>query len=150
MEQKINYQYLKSLNPCADRLDNYLKYYTITEEFNWDTFLDLKDLSYSDKIWVAKRYLTTNQLVHFAILSAQSVQPIFEAGYPNNKSLQNLFSYLKDIPDFTKLTTKQRDEIWALRSKVRDAAYAAYAVYAAARQKQQDLNLTFLKVVVRI
>ena len=131
MNQSINVAYLKGLNPCQARLDEFLKNYP---EFtgSYSEFLDLDKVTYDDKIWVSKQFLTMNQLVHFSILCAQSVQPIFETKYPEDKCLQNLFSYLKDIPDFTKITAVQKDEIWALRVKVRAAANAADAAADAA------------------
>ena len=144
MKQPINLDYLVSLNPCEARLDAYKSQY---KNFNgtFSEFLDLKKVSYDDKIWVAMRYLNINQLVHFAILCADSVLPIFEAKYPENKSVIKLLNYMKKIEDFSIISSDQKHDIQVLRRSVAyayitaasDAAYAAiyaaaaYAAYAA-------------------
>jgi hypothetical protein len=56
MRIKISTQRIKKLNPCRDRLDNWLKHYPdfeggITE------FLRLENITPQDKIWVAVRVM---------------------------------------------------------------------------------------------
>jgi hypothetical protein len=130
VNQNLDLTYLQNLKPCENILQNFINYHN---DFNgtWEEFLDLPNISYEDKVWVAKRYLSINQLVHWSVLCAESVKIIFTARYPKNKSLQNLFDYLRVIPDFTKIDQKQKDKILELRKEVRAAADAA-AAYAAA------------------
>jgi hypothetical protein len=56
MKIKINTGIIKSLNPCKNGLDNWLLHY---KAFEGDLveFLDLPNISYSDKIWVAIRVM---------------------------------------------------------------------------------------------
>src|ERR1017187_7195692 len=120
MKQTIDVNYLKGLKPCEARLNEFLKNYP-TFSGSYSDFLDLENVSYDDKIWVSKRFLSINQLVHFGILCADSVAHIYNDKYPDDKRISDLLNYLKSIPDFTKITVVQKDEIWALRR----AAYAA-------------------------
>jgi len=132
---QINKEFLKSLNPCADRYKHFLKHHG---EFNgsFSEFMDLPNLDYEDKIWVAVIVLTKNQLVKWSILCAESVIHIFEANYPGNKSLSNCINcinYLKSINDFNNLTDAQSLEIKRHLGIIRDycTAHANYAALAA-------------------
>lgn len=51
---KIDTKYILSLNPCRDRLDNYLKHY---KDFSGSLidFLNLDKITWEDKIWVLFR-----------------------------------------------------------------------------------------------
>ena len=129
MNQVIDLNYLESLNPCKERLysftNNYPKF-----SGTWSEFLDLENVTYNDKIWVARRFLNTNQLIHFAILCADSVSHIFNNKYPNDNRVNNLLNYLKEIKDFTRITEEQRTKIRELRYAADAAAAAAYAADA--------------------
>jgi hypothetical protein len=63
---KINTDIIKALNPCKDRYDNWVKHYP---KFNKDTldFLELKNITASDKIWVSVRVLPKELVDVFAI-----------------------------------------------------------------------------------
>jgi len=63
---KINTDIIKALDPCNDRFDNWLQYYS---DFNKTLleFLDLENISHSDKIWVALRLLPRHTVEVFAI-----------------------------------------------------------------------------------
>src|ERR1022692_4227840 len=123
---RVTVNSLKALNPCKDRFDNnFLIYYP---EFNgsFDEFIDLDKISYEDKIWVSRRLLNKNQLVHFGLLCAESVLYIFEEKYPEDKRVRDCIEYLKAIPDFSNLSQEIKDEIRQKRSYAYAAAYAAY------------------------
>jgi hypothetical protein len=66
MKIKINTDIIKSLNPCKNRLDNWLLHY---KAFEGDLveFLDLPDISYADKVWVAVRVMPRFLVEVFAI-----------------------------------------------------------------------------------
>jgi hypothetical protein len=119
---------IASLNPCTDRHNNYLQHYK-DKEFSFDDFLDLENISYYDKVWVARIVLNKNQLVHWAILCAQSVLHIFENKQPNDKRPRECLAYLISIEDYSNLT---EDQIIVIRKIRRDAAAYAYAAAAAA------------------
>lgn len=133
-EMIINKDVLKSLKPCEKRWKNFLQNYS---DFNgsFDDFLDLELISYEDKIWVAGKILSINQLVCFSILCAESVLYTYEEKYPQDKRIHNLLTFMKSIVDFISTTEEQRKRLIELRGGVRaapNAAYAtAYAAYAA-------------------
>jgi len=158
----VNKDIIKKMNPCRSRFDqNYLVHYS---DFNGnlDKFLDLDLITYGDKIWVTQRLLNKYQLVHFAILCAQSVLSIYENKYPNDKRVGDLLSFLVSISDFSNLSSEQHLKLRDLRSAAKAAAdadyadaayaavYAADADAAAARKTQQDLNLQFLKIAATL
>jgi len=121
----INKTVISKLNPCKDRFDNFVEKYP---DFNGnlDSFLDLSNITYSDKIWVGVRLLTRNEAVGFSILCADSVLCIFEERFPEDKRPRELLEHLKTIKDFDNLTEEERKKIRALRN----AATAAAATYA--------------------
>ena len=134
---EINKDLLKTFNPCADRWKNFLEYYS---EFNgsFDDFVDLDNCSYDDKIWVAKKVLSKNQLVHFGLLCAESVLSIFEDKYLNDTRVGDCLRYLMSIKDFNNITAQEKEKILEHRYAAYAAAYAAVdaaadaAAYAAA------------------
>jgi hypothetical protein len=129
----INADVLKGFKACSSGLDNFTKQYP---KFSGSFLevLDLKNIPYSDKIWLARKVLNKDQMVHFGLLCAESVLNIFESKYPLDKRVRDYLAYLRGIPDFSVITTDQLTEIFRLRSEVKktrytaaDAAYAAYA-----------------------
>lgn len=126
---KINAEIIAKLNPCTSRFENFKTQYPYFDGTLSD-FVALENITYNDKIWVATRLLSKNQLVHWSILCAESVQPIFESKYPENKTVSNLLAYMKELGDFENLTTAQKDKLHDLRVQCRNAA-AAFAAYAA-------------------
>jgi hypothetical protein len=162
----INKEILTKFKPCKDRFDNYLSNYP---DFNgsFGDFLDLDKITYEDKIWVAKKVLNKNQLVHFGLLCAESVLNIFETKYPEDKRVGDCIRYLKSIPNFSDLSLEQKEEIRKHKAAAYAAAdaydaYAAYAAYAAAnayayaaaaaaaKNNQKNLNLEFLKMAASL
>jgi hypothetical protein len=123
---KLNTEMITKLNPCASRFDNF-KQHNPEFDSTMVEFLKLDNITYDDKIWVATKLLTKNQLVNWSILCAESVKYLFESKYPNDKCLTELFNYLKSGLDFENLTEVQRTEVIRLRS----ATYATYAASAA-------------------
>lgn len=120
----INKETLKQFRPCDRGFNNFVTNYP---EFN-DSFiklLDLPEIPYADKIWLAKKVLNKNQLVHFGLFCADSVLHIYESKYPNNSAPRDLLKYLSGIKDFSVMT---QDEISTIRTKRAAAADAAYAV----------------------
>jgi hypothetical protein len=122
---------IASLNPCTDRYNNYLQHYK-DKEFSFDDSIELENISYYDKVWVARRVLNKNQLVHWAILCAQSVLHIFENKQPNDKRPRECLEYLISIEDYSNLTEDQIIEIRKIRRDAAAYAYAAVDAYAAA------------------
>jgi len=126
----INKTVISNLNPCKDRFDNFVEKYP---DFNGnlDSFLDLSNITYSDKMWVGVRVLTRNQEASFSVLCADSVLHIFEERFPEDKRPRELLGYLKTIKDFENLKEEEREKIRALRNAATAAADAADAAGAA-------------------
>lgn len=125
---KINKEVIKGFNACESGYQNFITKYP---NFNGSflEILELENVPYRDKIWLARRVLNKNQLVHFGLLCAESVLNIFEDEYPLDKRVQDCFSYIKQIPDFSMITDIQRKEIYRLRSGVLESRSTAYARY---------------------
>lgn len=118
MNKLINYEYIKTLNPCKDRLNNYTTHYA-TFSGDLTAFFELDHITHRDKLWVALRSMGKKQIVECACRFAEATLSIYENKYPG---------------DF-----RPRKAIEAARSGIgileaRRAAIAAYAAasYAAA------------------
>lgn len=82
----INKEIIKSLKPCADRYENYLKHYSDFEGYLED-FLDLEHISHSDKIWISVRVMPRFWVECFAIdcaVSANAAYAAYAAAYAAN------------------------------------------------------------------
>jgi len=126
---QINKEFLKSLNPCANRYENYLEH---NADFSgsFSDFLELPNVAYSDKSWVAEKILNKNQAVKWAILCAQSVIHVFEAKNTDDKILSNCINFLKTVNDFDNLTDTEKLEIKKHLDIIRDYYTAQYATDA--------------------
>jgi hypothetical protein len=81
---KVTNDVIAKLNPCKARHDNYLKFYT-NKEYSKAQFLGLKNISHSDKLWVAFRLIPKDNIKLACADIAESVLHIFEAKYPDDK-----------------------------------------------------------------
>ena len=109
MKLKINLDKIKTLNPCKDRLDNYVYYYE-HRNFTLRQFLSLNNITHADKLWVVLRIIDDDTKVYFALDCSFSA---YAASYAASDA-----AYVADA-----------DAAYA--SYVADAVYAACAVYAA-------------------
>ena len=136
---QLSKEVISKLNPCTDRWNNYLKHY---ENFtgSLDEFLELENISYSDKIWVGVRLLNKNQKVHFGLLCAQSVAELFNDKYPDDNRVNDLLNYMMKIEDFSNLTNDQVREIERLANAAYAAANAANAAANAANAAANAAN----------
>jgi len=130
-DMKLTIGMIADLKPCESRFNNFKEHYP-DYEGDFRDFLALENITYEDKVWVATRVLTKNQLVPWSIFCAESVKHIFENKYPDNKCLTVLLDYLKNIPDFNNLSAEVKEKIWKLRKPAYDAATAATAAAHAA------------------
>ena len=81
MKIQINKEVIEKLSPCKDRFDNFLLNYPSFDE-DILKFLDLKNISHSDKLWVALRILPRDLVKVFAIDCGFSAQEYaYAAGY---------------------------------------------------------------------
>jgi hypothetical protein len=125
----INKEYLESLNPCKNRFDHYLTYYS-----NWqgslEEFLDLSELTHEDKKWVFIRSIPREKLQLLAADFAERVLHIYESKYPND-----------DRP---------RKAIEAARGGKRyTSAHAAAAAADAGRKEEEAAQIEIMKRYAR-
>jgi hypothetical protein len=64
---EINDDTIKALNPCEDRLINYLGYHSTTKFRSLRQFLKLKNITYDDKLWVVLKLIPNETKVIFAL-----------------------------------------------------------------------------------
>jgi hypothetical protein len=57
----INTEVIEALKPCEERFNNFKKFYD-NRDFTMAQFLGLKNITHSDKIWVAMRLMPTPKL----------------------------------------------------------------------------------------
>ncbi len=105
----INTKVIKDLNPCQDRLDNWIKFYD-NKDFTYAQFLGLKNITQEDKMWVCFRVMDPKLLGKCSADIAELALPIWEEAYPNDP--------------------RPRQAIEAARSGI-NAAYATSVAYAA-------------------
>jgi hypothetical protein len=122
---KITNDLIKSLNPCQDRLDNYIKFYSKKSHTKAE-FLRLKNITSMDKIWVVVRLMSKDNLRLAAADIAESVLHIYEKAYPND-----------DRPRKAIEVARANKNSYATFSSAIHAAshcsfHAAHAAYAAA------------------
>lgn len=161
MRTKINKEYLKSLNPCADRWKNYLKHYsqfdgTIAE------FLDLKEISFEDKKWVLFRengLLPEETMREFAMLVACRAVESCES--QEIKDYYDLVLHIYTSGETHLLESEEyraayRAAYWAAYRAADRVAYSAayWAAYRAAyraadRVAEESIQLEILKNLVR-
>ena len=143
-EQKINEEFIASLNPCSDRHENYLEHYP-EKEFTLEEFILLDKITYSDKKWVIwNNFLSILDKRKLACVFARHVLYIFEAKYPDDKRPRLAL----ECAENENSTKKERIAAAADAARAAadaayaDAAYAdaAYAAYAAADAAYADAD----------
>ncbi len=58
---------IKALNPCQDRLDNWLSNYGHTRHLTLREFLSLTEITHEDKLWVVLKLVDNDTKVIFAL-----------------------------------------------------------------------------------
>ena len=110
---KLNKEILKTMNPCRDGYEWYLKEGCETVE---NTLTKLVEVRPDWANWLMGKTLDRNNLTRSAIFSAELVLDIFEKKYPKDDRPRKAIQAAKDFLD----------------GKIdRNAANAAYAAYAA-------------------
>jgi len=128
---KINKDVIQKLNPCKDRIDNFITHYG-TKDYTLKGFLSLDEITYTDKIWVVTKLFTQEQNVKWSIKCAESTLDNFEKLYPEDKrprlALKAAYDFCIDPSDET------RSAAWSAASSAASAARfaAAYAAESAA------------------
>jgi hypothetical protein len=127
----ITKDYLESLNPCKNRFDHYLTYYS-----NWqgtlEEFLDLSELTQDDKKWVFVRSIPKDRLRLVAADFAERVLHIYESKYPNDDRPRKAIEF-------------------ARKGATATAAHAAayVAAYAAVRKEEKQAQIEIMKKYAR-
>jgi hypothetical protein len=129
---------IKSLNPCKDRLDNYLKFYE-DKEHTKAQFMELKNITHEDKLWVAFRLMTRDQVIKAVADIAESVLHIFEKKYPNDPRPRKAIEAARICDVNSAPTAAAYAAAAATYAAADDATYAAaYAATAAAYAAADD------------
>jgi hypothetical protein len=83
----ITTKLIESFKPCQDRLDNWLSHY---KSFSGDVlqFLDLKNITHNDKLWIFLRLLPKEYLGSIAADFAEEVVHIYERYNPDSSVLK--------------------------------------------------------------
>lgn len=80
----INREIIAKLNPLQNRFDSYISHYG-DKSFTKQQFMGLKHINHEDRVWVALRFMSGNNLRSAAAEIAEYVLPIFEKAYPADK-----------------------------------------------------------------
>ena len=130
MKIKINTDIIKSLSPCKDRLDNWLLHY---KAFEGDLveFLDLPNISYSDKIWVSVRVMPRFLVEVFAIDCAFNAA---DASYASSAA----YAYAADAANYAAAAA-------VYVNSANSANSAAYAVYDELCQRQIEVIIYLIQ-----
>lgn len=97
---KINAELIKTLNPCKDRLANYLKFYA-NKSHTKIQFMRLKNITHEDKLWVAFRLTPRSNIVLAAADIAELVLHKFESKFPHDSRPRKAIEAVKsgNIPE---------------------------------------------------
>ncbi len=153
----INLKIISALNPCKDRLENYIGCYG-DKEFTPRQFLGLKHITQADKLWVAFRLMPKANIPLAAADIAESVLSIYENKYPGDlrprKAIEAARSGAKAaaaaVADADAANTyAYADAAYVAAYAAANAAcytaiYAAYATNASNRGVQEKLNRTIV------
>ncbi len=130
---KITKAVIESLNPCKDRYDNYIKYYG-DKELTIKQFMGRKNITQSDKLWVAFRLMPKPELRQCVADIAESVLHIFESRYPNDDRPRKAIQAARNgTAKECRVAANAANAAYAAAANAAyAAAYAAYATNAAA------------------
>lgn len=162
---KINRTVIEKLKPCKDKFDNYSSNHG-DKDYNLEQFLELDNITYSDKVWVVTKLFTHEQNVKWSIACVESVLYIFENQHPNDKrprkAIEAAKQWLLDPTEENRiaandacLTSYANPDICAIAYANPDAnpdasaiAYAAYAIaYAAANPSAYAAAYTYAAAI---
>ena len=143
----INTDIIRDLKPCQQRLDNFLEHYP---NFNGDInkFLNLKKITYFDKLWVIFRVLPKKDVIKLAGLFAQHVLHIYEKKYPNDNRVRNCVNTVLN-PKSTKIELNNAAD--AAADAVRYAADAAWCAADAAwcAADEESFQIKTIKLLLK-
>ena len=128
--KQINTKYLESLYPCSDRLDNW-KLYNDAFEGTLLEFLDLENITHSDKLWVFFRSIDKKVIPLVAANFAERVIYVYESNYPNDLRPRKAIEAAKSLDMST--SDKRDAALTAALAAARAADDATDAAYAVAR-----------------
>jgi len=124
----VTNELIASLNPCRSRYYNYLKYYKNTK-FDIIDFLELENITASDKIWVSVRILPSYILEVFIIdcafcAAAYAAYAAYAANYTGDAAAAGDAAYAATYAAYAANYTGDATGD-ATRAAAGDAAYAA-------------------------
>jgi hypothetical protein len=137
MNIRLNKKIIKSLKPCADRYENFLKYYSDFDG-QLEEFLDLENITYQDKIWLAVRLMPRFLVEVFAIDCAVRASAYATDAYaPTNAA-----RYAAAAATYAYTDADAYTALYAADAAHYAAAY--YAADAAAERQNQIESIIYL------
>jgi hypothetical protein len=143
MKLIITEKKIRNLGPCKDRLDNFLKHYP-NFKGDFTSFLDLEQITPSDKIWVVIRLIPRVVLEEFAIdcashayAAADAYADAYAAAYAAAAAYDAVYA---DANAAAYAYAYANAAAYAADAAAYAAAAAADAVYADANAAAADAN----------
>ena len=133
----VNQKAIAKLNPCKERFDNYIKHYG-DRDFTTRQFMGLKNITHSDKLWVAFRMMNRSQINEAVADIAESVLHFYKSKHPGDRRVRECIEAIREYKKGgitrEQLEVKRSDAYAAVYAADAAAAYAAdaAAAYAAA------------------
>lgn len=150
----ITNKYIKTFNPCKDRMDNFDKLYPKYNSKLSD-FLSLDDISYSDKIWLASRVAPLKTLQQWSVECAEYVLENFEKKFPSDRRVRNYIEVTKKVitGELEKSAARSAESAaWSVAwSAAESAAWSARSAAwsAESAEEQEVINLSILIALLK-
>lgn len=133
----ITTEYIKSLNPCSDRVDNWLEHYP-NFEGTLKEFLDLDKITHKDKLWIYFKSIDKDNISLVAADFAEEVLHLYEEKYPNDLRPRKAIEVARNKTPYAVSYAAYHAAYAGNEAAGVDAAYAAYAAADAAYAAYAD------------
>ena len=126
---KLTKKKLKSLNPCTDGYEFYLKCNTTDLKMFIKELMKIGRFDWAN--WLLPRLMTHKQKIMYAVFAAKQVLPIFEQEYPKNKIPRLAIEAAEKCIKHNTVKNRKIAASAANAASAASAASAAFAGYAA-------------------
>ena len=157
--KNITAKYIREFNPCADRIVNFESMYPGYNDTMFN-FLQLDNITYSDKIWVACKVINYKILQQWSICCAELVADNYTADNSVAACITTTKLYLLGEVTIGELQSAERSArsawsaagsaesaarsaAWSARSAAESAAGSAESAWSAEKE-QETLNILLL------
>lgn len=94
--QLINSEYIRTLNPCEEGIENFETQYPNFEGTIVD-ILKLDNVPFDDKVWLATKVVDLKTLQLWSVECAESVLHIYEKEFPNDKRVRECLEVTRKV-----------------------------------------------------